>query len=67
MPYKNCYSCFYGGDGEEVNDYGHCWKHNGEPDFRQPPKDQGCDEWKSNDDFAALVVTDWHGNGPYFL
>ena len=42
---KNCYTCFWGGDGEEIDDRGHCWMHNGEVDFTQPPKDQGCDEW----------------------
>ena len=46
---KNCYTCFWGGDGEEIDDCGHCWKHNGEVDFEQPPKDQGCDEWTRKD------------------
>lgn len=45
MNENNCYNCFYGGDGEEINDYGHCWLNNGEPDFEQD-KDKGCDEWK---------------------
>lgn len=40
-----CYNCYYGGDGEELDDYGHCWKHNGEVDFDQPDKDDGCEEW----------------------
>jgi len=44
---KSCYSCHWGGDGKEVNDVGHCWKHNGEPDFIQPPKCEGCDEWEA--------------------
>ena len=42
----SCYSCFYGGDGEEICDRGHCWLHNGEVEFVQPPKELGCDEWK---------------------
>ena len=42
---RNCYTCAYGGDGEEVNDLGHCWLHNGEVDFKQPPKNDGCKEW----------------------
>lgn len=44
---KNCYNCYWGGDGEEVADPGHCWKHNGDPDFRQPDKKEGCEEWIS--------------------
>lgn len=44
---KNCYNCFWGGDGEEIADCGHCWLHNGEPDFVQPDKEKGCDEWVS--------------------
>lgn len=43
---KTCYNCFWGGDGEEIDDCGHCWLHNGEADFEQPPKDKGCGEWK---------------------
>ena len=46
---KNCYTCLYGGDGEEIDDYGHCWKHNGEPDFRQN-MDEGCDEWRRKEE-----------------
>lgn len=42
---RTCYSCFWGGDGEEVDDCGHCYKHNGEVDFRQPAKNAGCGEW----------------------
>lgn len=42
---KTCYTCAWGGSGEEINDLGPCWLHNGEVDFHQPPKDQGCDEW----------------------
>ena len=44
---KTCYNCFWGGNGEEVDDYGHCWLHNGEPDFVQPNKQYGCEEWVS--------------------
>lgn len=43
---RDCYNCGYGGDGEEVDDCGHCWLHNGEPDFKQPDKKTGCDEWR---------------------
>lgn len=43
---QNCYNCGYGSDGEEVDDHGHCWLHNGEADFEQPDKNLGCDEWK---------------------
>ena len=42
---KNCYNCFWGGDGEEVNDYGKCWCFNGEAEFEQPTKEHGCDSW----------------------
>ena len=41
----NCYNCGHGGDDEEVGDRGYCWRHNGDPDFEQPDKDLGCDEW----------------------
>ena len=37
---KNCYNCLSGGDGNEVDDRGHCYKHNGEKDFEQPPKEE---------------------------
>lgn len=46
----NCYNCGHGGDGEEIEDCGHCWLHNGEPDFKQPDKDIGCDEWKQREE-----------------
>ena len=42
---RTCYSCFWGGDGEEVDDCGHCYKHNVEVDFRHPAKNAGCGEW----------------------
>lgn len=42
----SCFDCLFGGDGEEVHDWGHCWKHNGEADYIQPPKETGCEEWK---------------------
>ena len=44
--WMTCYNCRYGGDGEEIRDYGHCYKHNGEPDFIQPMKNIGCNEWE---------------------
>ena len=47
---RNCYNCFWGGDGSEIEDFGHCWLHNGEADFTQPPKCEGCGEWRSNID-----------------
>lgn len=46
---NNCYNCGHGGDGEEVADRGHCWLHNGEPDFEQPDRNLGCDEWKQRE------------------
>ena len=45
MNTHNCYNCLFGGDGEELNDFGYCWKHNGEVDYHQPPRDKGCEEW----------------------
>lgn len=50
---RNCYNCEYGDDGDSefgLNIAGHCWKHNGEVDFEQPPKMSGCDEWKKRSD-----------------
>lgn len=44
---KTCCNCFWGGNGEEIDDYGHCWLHNGEADFEQPDKMKGCKEWAS--------------------
>lgn len=42
---RNCYNCFFSGDGKEVDDRGHCWLHNGEPDFEHPDKNVGCGLW----------------------
>ena len=42
---RNCYNCLFGGTGEELNDFGYCYKHNGENDFKQPPRSKGCAEW----------------------
>ena len=44
----NCFNCLFGGDGDERDDYGYCYKHKGASDFDQPPKDQGCEEWKED-------------------
>ena len=46
---SGCYTCKWCGTGEEIDDYGHCWKYNGEAD---PPnhkvdKTVGCDEWEA--------------------
>lgn len=43
---KCCLTCRWVGRGEELNDYGHCWKHNGEADFEQPALEEGCAEWE---------------------
>lgn len=46
-PSKCCLTCYWMGRGEELNDFGHCWKHNGEADFEQPPIEEGCgDGWE---------------------
>ena len=50
---KSCLTCWWMGRGEEINDHGHCWKHNGEPDFDQPPLEEGCDGWESAFDAEA--------------
>ena len=47
---KTCYNCFWGGDGEEVNDFGKCWCFNGEAEFEQPPKECGCDSWSPKEE-----------------
>ena len=46
---RSCYNCEWGGvEDEEFGDalLGHCWKHNGEVDYKQPDKRMGCDEWE---------------------
>jgi len=53
MAEKTCYNCCWGDQGDSEfgdNISGHCWKHNGEADFEQPPKDFGCEEWMGVDD-----------------
>ncbi len=50
MEDRNCFTCFYGGDGEEINDLGHCWLHNGDADFKQPDPNAGCHEWQPKGD-----------------
>lgn len=50
MNYRNCYNCFWGGDGEEFDDNGYCWLHNGDAGYKQPPKNEGCDSWISNEE-----------------
>ena len=46
---RNCWTCEYCGDGEEINDYGHCWLNNGEDDdgneFTVIDREKGCDKW----------------------
>ena len=46
---RNCYNCFWCGDGEEIADEGYCWRHSGEP-FTQPDLDVGCDEWEPKEE-----------------
>ncbi len=48
---RNCYTCAYGGDGEELEDFGHCYRHNGESDYTQPPKENGCEEWEPKEGY----------------
>lgn len=47
--YSGCYTCRWCGTGEEIDDYGRCWKHNGEadPPSRKVDKTVGCDEWEA--------------------
>ena len=49
---RNCFTCAYSGDGEEIDDFGHCYKHNGENDYKQPTKDNGCDEWEPKEGYT---------------
>ena len=44
---KNCWNFGWCGDGEEINDYGYCWLHNGEAESGNEfiDRDKGCDEW----------------------
>ena len=47
----NCFDCKWGDKGDSEfgdNIKGLCWKHNGEVEFVQPPKDLGCDEWEED-------------------
>lgn len=44
---KCCWTCGWCGDGEELNDYGYCWRFNGEVESKNEilDKDKGCEEW----------------------
>lgn len=49
---RNCFNCDCGGkEDEEFGSalVGHCWLHNGEAGFIQPPKETGCESWKSRE------------------
>ena len=49
---RNCFNCAWGGkEDEEFGSalVGHCWLHNGEAGFIQPPKETGCESWKSGE------------------
>ena len=76
MKEKNCYTCRWGGDGEELNDLGHCWLHNGEV-WCQPPREEGCPEWEMSHyavgyrdgvwDMFVTISNAYHGKQYYFL